>query len=193
MTSTSNPAHTAGTGRRNAWILLGILPALAWSLAQAQETGLQPGQPAPPFTLQTLDGKQQLHSEDWFKTRPLTILILWDSYCPDCLRAVIACGTFATRADSLGADLLSINFDHEFMPGVYAFVKKEALPFPVLWDADQQVARAYRAEKYDFSLFLVDREGVFRQVHYDHPPSVPAYLDSVLSRIIPTLAAPDSG
>ena len=87
-------------------------------------------------------------------------------------------------ADFLGVGMLFINFDHEHMAAVRAFVKGEKLPFPVLWDLQQRVVRAYRAEAYDFSLFLVDREGIIRYLHYDHPPEVLKLLTEKVQKLL---------
>ena len=154
------------------WVLVGGVLLVARTPSGAEEAGLAAGQRAPRFALTTLDGGEKLRSRKVFAASDLTVLILWDSYCPDCLKAVVECGAYAPRADSLGVGMVSINFDHEEMVAVRAFVKGAALPFPVLWDSRQQVARAYQAHTYDFSLFLVDGKGMIRYAHYDHPPEL---------------------
>ncbi|MEW6383745.1 MAG: redoxin domain-containing protein [Pseudomonadota bacterium] len=161
---------------------LSCLAAPAWGGERVEI-----GQRAPRFVLPVLKGKQQMRSSEVFGAMPLTMLIFWDSNCPDCLQALLRCRDFAPRADSMGVRMLSINFDQGFMAPVRAFVKEERLPFPVLWDAHQLVVRAYRAEGYSFSLFLVDRQETVRYAHYDHPPDVLAELtqqvDAVLAQI----------
>ncbi|MBT4500402.1 MAG: TlpA family protein disulfide reductase [Gemmatimonadetes bacterium] len=134
-----------------------------------EEEGLRVGVQAPSFALQDLDGKGRLKSEEAFAARPLTVVIFWDSYCPKCLRALVDYARFAEEADSLGVGMLSINFDHEHLAKVRAFVKGEKLPFPVLWDADERVVGAYLAMGHDISLFVVDNKGQVRAVRYGRP------------------------
>ena len=172
------------------WVLAGGMLLAGWSPSRAEDDGLSAGQRAPRFALEALDAEEKMRSRKVFAARELTVLILWDSYCPDCLKAVVACADYATRADSLGVGMVSINFDHEGMAEVRAFVKGASLPFPVLWDSRQQVARAYRAQTYDFSLFLVDRKGVIRYVHYDHPPAVLELLTRQVDEVLAAMARP---
>ena len=171
------------------WVLSGGLILVLGISSRAEEVGLRAGQRAPRFTLNALDSEEKMRSRRIFAARDLTVLILWDSYCPDCLKAVVECGEYAPRADSLGVGMLSINFDHEEMVKVRAFVKGESLPFPVLWDSRQRVARSYRAHTYDFSLFMVDSRGMIRYVHYDHPPEVSKLLSQQVDRILADQAA----
>ena len=148
------------------------------------EKGLQAGVQAPRFALRPLDGEQVVRSAQLFAARPLTVLIFWDSYCRDCLRAVVQCGKFAREVDSLGVGLLSVNFDYEHMAAVRAFVKGEELPFPVLWDAERQVVLDYQAIAHDFSLLLVDRQEKVRGVHYGRPREPLELLRSEVGRVL---------
>lgn len=153
-------------------------------LGAPEEQGLRPGEAAPAFVLPFLDGERKMRSEEVFPAHDLTVLILWDSHCPHCLRTLVESGAFAARADSLGVGMLSINFDQEHMSAVRAFVKGEKLPFPVLWDADGKVARQYWIATYDFSLFLIDRKGIIRYVHYDRPDNIVRLLDAEGQKVL---------
>jgi len=133
------------------------------------EEGLRVGTQAPSFALQSLNGKERVQSGKAFAAHPLTVLIFWDSYCPKCLRALVEYGRFAKEADTLGVGMLSVNFDHEHLTKVRAFVKGEKLPLPVLWDADKRAVGSYLALGHDISLFVVDSGGRVQAVHYGRP------------------------
>ena len=155
------------------WAILLTVGQLA-SAAPQESTleGLEVSQPAPAFALRSLDGARPVASKDVFAARELALLILWDSHCPDCLKAVAQCQTFQATGDSLGISVLSINFDREHLAAIRAFVKGEGITFPVLLDHQGAVAALYGAEDYSFSFFIIDREGTIRYLYYDKPHDV---------------------
>jgi len=152
-------------------LFVGLL-TMAWIAAgpAASESGLKVSDRAPAFVLKSLDGENIWRSKKIFSGHPFTVLIFWDSYCLDCLKAVAACQKVYEQADSLGIELVSINFDDENLSDVRAFIKGEKIRFLVLSDRRKLVAKRYKAVEYDFSLFIVNCEGIIQHVCYDHPP-----------------------
>jgi peroxiredoxin len=157
-------------------------------LGASSEEGLRVGMQAPSFALQSLDGKETVRSGKTFATQSLTVVIFWDSYCPKCLRALAEYGRFAGEADTLGVGMLSINFDHEHLAAVRAFVEGEKLPFPVLWDVDKRVVGSFLAMGHDISLFAVDSGGRVRAVRYGRPSEPLEELRAEVHRLLRGIA-----
>ncbi len=153
-------------------IVLLVATALSAPIARAADEGLKPGVLAPRFALKTLDGKETVDSREFIKKSPVTVLILWDSYCPDCLATVKSCQKFADTAGDKGVQVLGINYDRENLAAVRGFLKAGKITFPNLHDRTGDTVRAYRGQAYDFSYFVIDGKGIVRFSAYDHPPEI---------------------
>jgi len=158
--------------RRARPIVLGLLALTALGSGPEGTRGLKPGTLAPRFTLTTLDGKTEIDSRDLFEKATATVLILWDSYCPDCLATVKACQEFADRIEGAGLQVVGINYDHENLASVRGFLRVGKIRFPNLHDPTGKTIQAYRAQAYDFSYFVIDAKGIVRAAAYDHPPEM---------------------
>ena len=51
-------------------------------------------------------------------------------------------------------------------------LKAGKITFPNLYDRTGDTIKAYRAQAYDFSYFVVDSKGIVRFAAYDHPPEI---------------------
>ncbi len=148
------------------------------------EEGLKPLQKAPAFVLKTLDGNEVVRSKNIFSEKELTVLIFWDSYCPDCLKAVVDCQRFYKHKGDLNINVWSINFDNKKLADAKRFVKAEKISFPVLSDERGIIAKKYKAKAYDFSFFIIDKKGIIRYVCYDHPPNVGDLIKEEVKKIL---------
>ncbi|HID92704.1 MAG TPA: TlpA family protein disulfide reductase [bacterium (Candidatus Stahlbacteria)] len=170
---------------------LGILILINAQSVAAE--GLKISQLAPHFKLKKLNGSGAVVSKDTFPCQELTVLIFWDSYCPECLDIIAECQKFYKKADSLGVAVLSINFDRENIAGVRAFVKGVGITFPVLSDSRATVAALYQADPYDFSFFIIDKKGIIRYVCYeipldiyDHPSHIVKFMMDQVEKLLKT-------
>ncbi len=148
------------------------------------EEGLKPSQKAPTFVLKTIDGEKTVRSKNIFSEKELTVLIFWDSYCPDCLKAVIDCQRFYKNMGDLNVGVWSINFDDKKLADAKRFIKAEKISFPVLSDSRGVITKKYKAKAYDFSFFIIDKKGVIRYVCYDHPPNVGDLIKEEVKKIL---------
>jgi len=149
------------------------------------EEGLKVSQRAPAFILKTLDGSKVIRSKNIFSEKELTVLIFWDSYCPDCLKTLANCQKFYQNAEELGVGVWSINFDREEnLSKVRSFLKGEGITFPILSDPRGVTVRKYKAEAYSFSLFIIDKKRVIRSVCYDHPPNVTDVISEEVEKLL---------
>lgn len=148
------------------------------------EEGLKPSEKAPTFVLKTLDGKKVVRSKDIFSEKELTVLIFWDSYCPDCLKAVTDCQRVYKNMKDMNAGVWSINFDDKKLADAKRFIKAEKISFPILSDPRGATAKKYKAKAYDFSFFIIDKKGILRYVCYDHPPNVGDLMKDEVKKIL---------
>jgi len=149
------------------------------------EDELKVSQIAPAFILKTLDGSEVVRSKNIFSEKELTVLIFWDSYCPDCLETLADCQKFYKNADKFSVGLCSINFDkEENLPKVRGFLKGEEITFPILSDPLSVTVRKYKAKAYDFSFFIIDKRRSIRHVCYDHPPNVGEVIKKEVEKLL---------
>ena len=148
------------------------------------EEGLKVSQRAPVFILKTLDGSKVIRAKNVFSEKELTVLIFWDSYCPDCLETLASCQKFYKNSEKLGAGVCSINFDKENLSQVRGFIKGEEITFPILSDPLGVTVRKYKAQAYDFSFFIIDKRGIIRYVCYDHPPDVGDVIKKEVEKLL---------
>ncbi|MBD3185071.1 redoxin domain-containing protein [Candidatus Poribacteria bacterium] len=143
-------------------------------------------QKAPAFILKTLDGNEVVKSRDIFSEKKLTVLIFWDSYCPDCLKAVADCQKFYqySKENNLDVNVYSINFDDEKLSSVRRFVRGEGITFPILSDKRKIAVSRYKAKAYDFSFFIIDNKGTIQYINYDHPPDVSNVIKEVVLKLL---------
>ena len=115
------------------------------------------GKSAPPLNLLDLDGKAW--SLAGLKGRPV-LLNFWASWCGPCRAEMPSLELLATRQESAGLVVLSINYK-ETAATIRRFL--EALPFrqPILLDPDGDAASAWTARVFPTTV-LIDRGGVPR-------------------------------
>ncbi len=163
-------------------LLVGVFAALV-SLTMLSGTvawALNEGDTAPSFRLPDLHGNGSFASDSLFAANGWSLLILWNTNCPDCMADVVKMGRHASRADSLPFHVVGIVNDDEKIGDARRLVKGTKLTFLNLWDASGSVAKAMSAGNLSFSCFLIDGKGVVHLVHYDHPESIDSIWTSAL-------------
>ncbi len=133
------------------------------------------GQPAPTFTLPATGG-QTVRLEDFRGKQAVVLYFYPKDDTPGCTKEACAFRDLSGDFAGSGAVILGVSADpvdsHE------AFAAKFTLGFPLLADIDTQVARAYGAygkkvfsgREYEGVLrttFVIDREGMLRQIYPD--------------------------
>ena len=127
-----------------------ILPALA------------PGNPAPDFTLKSLDGGQITLSE--YRGRPV-LINFWASWCPPCRIEMPELVRTYEEHKGTGFTILGINLTfQDALPEIVAFVEEFKMTFPILLDETGEVTtQKYRLLGLPMSVF-VDRDGAIRRI-----------------------------
>ncbi|WP_077247839.1 peroxiredoxin family protein [Bacillus sp. FJAT-27225] len=125
------------------------------------KTGVNKGDLAPDFQVQTLDGKSIRLSELRGKK---VILNFWASWCPPCKAEMPHMQDFYSGTENKDIEILAVNLtDTERNSGhIKEFAKEYRLTFPVLLDEDGEVGRTYQAVTIPTSYFI-DSAGIIRQ------------------------------
>lgn len=117
-------------------------------------SGLAPGQQAPEFTLQTLEGDPVSLSE----LRGQQVLInFWATWCPPCRREMPAMERAYKRHQDAGFVVLAVNVQ-ESEETIRPFVEEMGVTFPIVLDESGVVMRQYKVTALPSS-FFVDRRG----------------------------------
>ena len=153
--------------------------------APSQSTILQPGHPAPDFTLQSTPGEKVSLAD--LRGRPVVLIFYPADWSPVCGDELALFNELVSDFHDYGAELIGISVD-----GVWchaAFTRERKLHFPLLADFEPKgaVSRAYGAYHADGgtsqrALFLVDQDGVV-QWSYLSPMGVNPGADGVLSAL----------
>ncbi len=116
---------------------------------------------APDFILQDAQGQTVQLSD--LRGRPV-LLNMWASWCPPCQAEMPAMQeTYEIYADQ-GFTILAVNTTYQDdQMAAEDFVTQHGLTFPVLFDLDGSVSRAYRVRSMPTS-FFIDPEGVIQRV-----------------------------
>jgi cytochrome c biogenesis protein CcmG/thiol:disulfide interchange protein DsbE len=138
------------------------------------------GQPAPDFTLKTLDGSTITLSK--LQGHPV-LINFWASWCAPCRAEMpeIVQAYETHKADGLIVLAINMTFQ-DSLPEAQAFAKEFHMPFPVLLDDTGAVGRdAYGLRGLPMS-FFVDRKGVIahRQIGAMNGKQLDTFVSEIL-------------
>ena len=124
-----------------------------------EDAGLAPGQTAPDFEVDTLEGNTVKLSD--FRGEPV-IINFWATWCPPC-RAEMP--DFERLYNEEDAVILAMNLTHSEnnIEGVSGFVDELGLTMPVLLDEEGTVEDSYQLSAYP-TTYMIDSEGVTQYV-----------------------------
>ncbi|MDD5296416.1 MAG: peroxiredoxin [Rhodocyclaceae bacterium] len=149
------------------------LMALILSLGAGAQTPLQPGEPAPEFTLFDADGTEHQPSE--WRGRWLVLYFYPRDNTPGCTTEAVAFRDHLSEFSAFHAQVVGISVDSG--ASHRAFADQQHLPFPLLSDVGGQVARRYGAlmnlAVIQFAkrhTYLIDPEGRIAVVYRDVNP-----------------------
>ncbi len=163
-----------GTG----WILWSADPEQA--AAAGTIASPHPGFAAPEFDLETLDGDRVRLSD---LRGQVVVVNLWASWCPPCRAEMPALQQLYDAHRDEGLVVLALNAtDQDSSAAARAFVTDHGLTFPVVLDPAGEASRAYGLRAMP-STFVVDRQGVIREVLIGGPVSL-ATLRSLVSPLL---------
>ncbi|WP_245833035.1 redoxin domain-containing protein [Oceanobacillus timonensis] len=124
--------------------------------ADVQE-GVEIGDKAPDFTLETLDG-ESVQLSDFQGER--VMINFWATWCPPCKQEMPDMEQFYQEHDPV---ILSVNLTDGEMntEQVGQFMQELELTFPVLLDKEGEVSQLYRIQPIPMT-YMVDAEGIIQ-------------------------------
>lgn len=129
------------------------------------------GQPAPDFSLKTIDGHRVRLSD--YRGRPV-VVAFWASWCAPCMVEMPTLVDFYRREGGK-VQLLAVSMD-DTVDDAKAYADHNHLPFPVLFDGKGQVSGGYAVDAIP-AVFVVDPGGRIR----GHHEGLISSLDTVLA------------
>ena len=187
LASTAPPAQNPSPAETAASALASSSPTAQppTPAAARPETGVQPGQTAPDFSLADLDGKPVQLSD--YRGR-VVLVNFWATWCPPCQKEFAALNTAAKKYRDQGVVILSIN-QKEDAAVVRQSRDQNDLGYPILLDSDGEVGRQYSVRGTPTTLFI-GPDGVIarRTVGPLDDAQIDSYLEPLLaaSRARPT-------
>ncbi len=122
--------------------------------------GINKGNIAPDFELQTLDGTKMKLSD--FRGKKL-IVNLWATWCPPCRAEMPDMQAFYEEQKEDNIAVLAVNLTQsDNKEKVAAFIKEFGLSFPVVLDVDNKVADTYQVVSIPTS-YIIDSKGVIQE------------------------------
>jgi cytochrome c biogenesis protein CcmG, thiol:disulfide interchange protein DsbE len=144
--------------------LLGALVPLLLNVAKPERTAVPEGadvaaltaKPAPPFTLETLDGRTVSLSD---YEGQVVMLNIWATWCPPCVRETPRLVRVYEEFKDQGFVILGINTTYQDKrEAVATFVRDQKISYPMLLDTDGAVGTVYGGRLMPTS-YLIDRDG----------------------------------
>lgn len=123
--------------------------------------GLEKGNLAPDFELQSVEGKSMKLSS--FRGKKV-ILNFWASWCPPCRLEMPEMEKFYTENQNKNIEILSVNLTkaEKSQSDVTKFMETDGITFPVLLDENGSTAQLYNISSIPAS-FVIDTHGVIQQ------------------------------
>ena len=147
------------------------------------------GDPAPAFTLQTLDGKTVSNASLKGK---IVLLDFWATWCPPCRQALPEIKSLAKKNAGHSLVVISVSVDDN-KATLEDFVHKNGLDWLQAWDAEGKVTNGVFGIS-DFPTYvLLDAQGrvAYRQKGWA-PMSSAALLDQAVARALQTECKPSA-
>ena len=121
--------------------------------------GIETGNMAPDFTLQTIDGKSMSLKESRGK---IVLLKFWQARCNNCVREMPIIQAIYDKWSHDDLVILAVNV-FESIETVQDFMDSHGFTFPALPDSSGEVDTIYKPHRFP-TIFIIDREGIIRKV-----------------------------
>lgn len=141
------------------------------------QSALQVGQPAPDFTLETLEGETVRLSD--LRGSPV-VLNFWATWCQPCRREMPDFQYVFDRYREQGLHVFGINVG-ESKVAVADFRRRVGVSFPVMIDATEEVQAAYKILPLP-ATFFIDADGVIRAIYQGQMSRV--QIESEVARLV---------
>lgn len=147
------------------FLLHAVLSFIPAAVIMAAESG-QSGSPAPNCALTSLDNAQRYELQQ-FKGK-VVYVDFWASWCNSCTKSFPYLNELEHELKDRGLQILAVNMD-EVLEEAQSFLSKHPARFTVATDANAQCAKDFGVKAMPSS-YLIDRNGVIRQLHQGFRP-----------------------
>jgi peroxiredoxin len=152
--------------------------ALALGLPAARAE-VAPSNPAPDFTLRSLDGPNLRLQEQRGK---VVMLNFWATWCGPCREEMPQLNKLFEKFRPSGFTLLGVNVDEDSRQAA-GIAGQLGVKFPVLFDSDKRVAKLYELSAMP-STVLIDRDGRVRFLNRGYHSGVEAEYDRQIRALL---------
>jgi peroxiredoxin len=137
-------------------LLRDVAPPARTAIPEGAEVATLTSKPAPPFTLETVDG-QTVRLSDY--QGQVVLINIWATWCPPCVRETPRLVRVYEEFKGQGLVVLGINTTYQDkLDLVQKFVRDQKMTYPVLLDNDGAVGGVYGGRLMPTS-YLIDRSG----------------------------------
>lgn len=136
-------------------------------------------QPAPEFSLTTLDGSRTVSLSD-FRGQKKVVISFWASWCGPCREEMPALVDFYKRnhGESSDFEILAVSIDEDAKQAS-SFAAAQKMNFPVLLDDHQKMAEAYHIDSIP-TMLVIDKDGKVTYGHIGYDVSMTYWLTQQL-------------
>jgi hypothetical protein len=156
----------------------------------ASEAGQTPepcgpvGQPAAFFSLPAIPRGEFVDSDTLFEGSTVTLLAFWTTHCAECVRRLEICQELQDWGRGAGLGVVGVNFDDAQSARLELMVRQATPRMIQLHDAGGVAASRYGAGAHSFTAYLVDADGMIRDVLCDISADSLAHLRPRLGRLM---------
>jgi len=136
-------------------VLVLLIAALAVSVPLA---ALVPNQPAPGFTLKSLDGKTLSLADLKGK---VVVVNFWATWCPPCREEIPDFVAFYNENRAKGLEIVGVSVDEKTAQQVKPFVDQNKMGYPVAM-VTEKILRDYGPIQAIPTTFVIDKKGIVR-------------------------------
>lgn len=135
-------------------VILGLLAFLGFSLANKAQ--------APDVTFTTIEGKTIKMSALEGK---VVLINFWATDCPGCIAEMPKLVETYKQYHDKGFEIVAVSMSYDPPSQVLNYVKKNALPFPVMHDSLSEMATKFNDVRLTPTSYIVDKQGkIIRKV-----------------------------
>jgi thiol-disulfide isomerase/thioredoxin len=158
------------------FIVFAIITATTYFNAHATEVG----QPAPQFTLPTLQQDQQTSLKQY--AGKVVYLDFWASWCAPCRTSFPLLTKLHEKLKAQGFEVVGINLDED-KANAEKFLKEFPVGFTVLRDAKGEWADQFVVESMPTS-FIIDKQGVVQNIHHGFASADINELEAKITKLL---------
>lgn len=147
---------------------------------------LNPPQPAPEWTLPAIQNSDGVLSMSDFRGQ-ITYVDFWASWCGPCRLSLPALNQLKDQFKGFPVQFLAVSID-VVEEDAWDFLSRYSVDYPVVIDTDGEIAKLFEVNGMP-SGFLVDAEGLVREVHVGYKRGDEIRLAESIKKIIAEMDA----